>query len=194
MLKNLFVSEVRLKILELLLLNSGEENLHVRAIVRKVDAEINAVRRELNNLTKIGLLDKRQSSNKIYYTVNPNHVFYNELLALLGKEHGLGADIIKNKENLGKLEFAVISLAFLKGRVSSPLDIDLFLVGDINFENASKIVKAFEKKVGKEINFSVMTSEEFLFRKRKNDSFVFKILSQGRAMLVGNEEKFYSIV
>ena len=64
MLKNLFVSEVRLKILELLLLNPSEENLHVRAIVRKVDAEINAVRRELNNLTKIGLLDKRQSSNK----------------------------------------------------------------------------------------------------------------------------------
>lgn len=193
MLKNLFVSEVRLKILELLLTQPNEQ-LHVRAIVRKVEAEINAVRRELNNLTNIGLLDKRQSSNKIFYTVNTANPLYSELLSMLGKEHGLGADIIKNKDNLGKLEFAMISLAFLKGRTSTALDVDLFLVGDINFDNASKIVKAYEKRVGKEINYSVMTSEEFLFRKRKNDSFIFKVLSQGRSMLVGDEEKFYSII
>lgn len=193
MLKNLFVSEVRLRILDLLL-TSPEEPLHVRAIVRRVDAEINAVRRELNNLTKIGLLTKRQSSNKIFYSVDTAHPLYPELLSMLAKEKGLGADIIKNKENLGKLEFAILSLAFLKGRESTPLDVDLFLVGDINFDNASKIVKAYEKKIGKEINYSVMTSEEFLFRKRKNDSFIFKVLSQSRSMLVGDEEKFYSIV
>jgi hypothetical protein len=193
MLKSLFVSEVRLRILDLLLVNP-KESLHVRAIVRKVEAEINAVRRELNNLTSIGLLDRRQSSNKIFYTVNTSHPLYSELLSMLAKEHGLGADIIKNKDNLGKLEFAMISLAFLKGRESTALDVDLFLVGDINFENASKIVKSYEKKVGKEINYSVMTSDEFLFRKRKNDSFIFKVLSQSRSMLVGDEEKFYSIV
>jgi len=193
MLKNLFVSEVRLKILDLLLVQP-EEPLHVRAIVRKVDAEINAVRRELNNLTTIGLLDKRQSSNKIFYTVNKSHPLYSELLSMLAKERGLGSDIIKNKDNLGKVEFAIMSLAFLKGRTSTALEVDLFMVGDINFENASKIVKAYEKKIGKELNYSVMTSEEFLFRKRKNDSFIFKVLSQSRSMLVGDEEKFYSIV
>ena len=63
-----------------------------------------------------------------------------------------------------------------------------------DFENASKIVKAYERKVGKEINYSVMTSEEFLFRKRKNDSFIIRVLSQSRSMLVGDEEKFYSII
>jgi len=193
MLKNLFVSEVRLKILELLLTTPGEA-LHVRAIVRKVEAEINAVRRELNNLTDIGLLARRQSSNKIFYTVVTTHFLYSELLSMISKEHGLGADIIKNKDSLGDLEFAVMSLAFLKGRQSTQLDVDLFLVGNINFDAASKIIKAYEKKIGKEINFSVMTSEEFLFRKRKNDSFIFKVLSQSRSMLVGDEEKFYSIV
>jgi len=193
MLKNLFVSEVRLRILDLLL-TRPEEPLHVRAIVRKVEAEINAVRRELNNLTKIGLLTKRQSSNKIFYSVDTTHPLYSELLSMLSKEKGLGADILKNKENLGDLEFAMLSLAFLKGRESTPLDVDLFLVGDIHFDNVSKIVKVHEKKIGKEINFSVMTSEEFLFRKRKNDSFIFKVLSQSRSMLAGDEEKFYSIV
>lgn len=193
MLKNLFVSEVRLRILELLLTQPNDP-LHVRAIVRKVDAEINAVRRELNNLTDIGLLTRRQSSNKIFYAVNTSHFLYSELLSMLAKEEGLGAEIIKNKDSLGKLEFAVLSLAFLKGRVSSALDVDLFLVGDVNFEAVSKLIKSHEKKIGKELNYSVMTSDEFLFRKRKNDSFIFKVLSQSRSMLVGDEEKFYSIV
>lgn len=193
MLKNLFVSEVRLRILELLLTTPGEA-LHVRAIVRKVDAEINAVRRELNNLFDIGLLTRRQSSNKIFYTVNTSHFLYSELLSMVAKDTGLGADIIKNKESLGEVEFAVMSLAFLKGRKSTQLDVDLFLVGNINFEVASRIIKTYEKKVGKELNYSVMTSDEFLFRKRKNDSFIFKVLSQSRSMLVGDEEKFYSIV
>lgn len=193
MLKNLFVSEVRIKILDLLL-TRPEEPLHVRAIVRKVGAEINAVRRELNNLNKIGLLSKRQSSNKLFYSVETTHPLYHDLLSLLAKEKGLGADIIKNKDDLGDVEFAVISLAYLRGRESTALDVDLFLVGNINFEVASRVIKAHEKKVGKEINYSVMTSEEFMFRKRKNDSFIFKVLSQSRSMLVGDEEKFYSIV
>ena len=193
MLKNLFVSAVRIRILELLLPNP-KEPLHVRAIVRKVEAEINAVRRELNNLHTIGLLSRRQSSNKIFYSVNTDHPLYSELLSLLAKEKGLGADIIKNKDSLGDLEFAMLSLAFLKGRESTPLDVDLFLVGDINVDAVSKIVKAYEKKVGKEVNYSAMTSQDFLFRKRKNDSFIFKVLSQSRSMLVGDEEKFYAIV
>ena len=54
MLKDLFISEVRINILKLLLLNP-EESLHVRAIVRAVKAEINAVRRELENLHNMNL-------------------------------------------------------------------------------------------------------------------------------------------
>ena len=65
MLKNIFVSEVRVKILKLLLLNPTKQ-FHVRAIVRAVNAEINAVRRELDNLISVGLLKRRQSSNKIF--------------------------------------------------------------------------------------------------------------------------------
>ncbi len=195
MLKNLFVSEVRIKILQLFFIDSTkDEDLHVRAIVRRVGAEINAVRRELDNLNRIGLLDKRQSSNRLYYSMNPAHVFYPELLSLVIKERGFGAEIIKHAKEFGDIEFVVLSRAFLMGRDASPLEVDLFMVGDGNFENISRIIKNHEKKIGKEINYTIMPSEEFKFRKRKNDSFIVKVLSQSRIMLVGDEEKFYSIV
>ena len=193
MLKNLFVSEVRIKILNLLLLNP-EQEIHVRAIVRAVDAEINAVRRELNNLVDINLLTKRQSSNKIFYRANTQSPIYSEIVSLLSKEQGISKEIIENKSKLGNIEYAMVSIDFLKGRKSSKLDVDLFIVGDVNFEAISRIVKEYEKILDKEINYTTMTSKEFMFRKKKNDTFIFRVLSQGRSMLIGDEQSFYTTV
>ncbi|RJR28283.1 hypothetical protein C4561_00275 [candidate division WWE3 bacterium] len=193
MLQELLVSEVRLKILKLLILNP-DKSYHVRAIVRAVGAEINAVRRELLNLTEISLLRKRQSSNRIYYTVDTSHIFYSDLLALLSKEEGIGAKVIQHTKELGDLKFAVLAKAFLRGRVSSPLDVDLFLVGNIKMDLLEQIIRDFQHEEGREINYSVMTEEEFRHRKRSNDQFVNRFLTQSRAMLVGDEEKFYSMV
>ena len=88
MLNKIFVSEVRVKILRIMLLNPGKD-LHVRAIVRAVGSEINAVRRELENLVSIELLRRRQSSNRIYYSVNTSHPFFSDLISLVAKENEL---------------------------------------------------------------------------------------------------------
>ena len=193
MLNKLFVSEVRVNILKLLLLNP-KRGFHIRAVVRQVDAEINAVRRELDNLFEIGLVTRRQSSNKVFYQVNTQHPFYQDLLSLVAKEEGIGAAIIKNEKKLGDVEYAVLSLSFLRGRKSTALDVDLFMVGDINVDLLKNIVKEEESKINREINYSIMSSEEFFNRKRTNDPFIYKILTQSRTMLIGDEEKFCSLV
>jgi DNA-binding transcriptional ArsR family regulator len=189
MLKDLFVSEVRLKILKLML-TQPEKPYHVRALVRAVGTEINAVRRELARLTRIGLLRKRQSGNRIYYSINESSIYYPELLSLIAKEEGLGADVIRNVKKLGDIRYAMISRAFSRGRESTALDVDLFIVGTVNLPVLQSIIKFNEQKLAREINYTVMADDEFVFRKRKNDSFISKILSQSRTMLVGDEEEF----
>ena len=94
---------------------------------------------------------------------------------------------------MGDIEFAVFCPAYFKGRESTALDVDLFIVGDIEVEALKKLVKEQESKSGRELNFSVMTSTEFKSRKRTGDQFINRVLSQSRMMLVGDEEKFYSI-
>ena len=193
MLKDLFVSEVRLKILKLTL-TRPEEQFHVRAIVRAVKAEINAVRRELAKLEGMGLLRKRQSGNRIYYKADTSHIYYSELLAMVSKEDGVGGLILKNAKDLGTIKFAMVATAFLKGRKSSVLDVDLFLVGDFELDVLKRVVTMGEREMGVEINYSVMTEEDFTFRKRKNDHFISKVLTQSRTMLIGDEEEFCSVV
>ena len=193
MLKNIFVSEVRVKILKLLLLNPTKQ-FHVRAIVRAVNAEINAVRRELDNLISVGLLKRRQSSNKIFYTVDVLHPYFPDLVSLFAKDDGVGAEIIKKQKKLGNIVFAVLSRAYLRGRQSSALDVDLFIVGKLDQSEFDKIIKEQEVATGREINYSVMDEEEFNYRKRTSDQFVTKVLSQSRAMLIGDEEEFCSVI
>jgi DNA-binding transcriptional ArsR family regulator len=192
-LKDLFVSEVRLKILKLML-TQPEEQYHVRAIVRAVDAEINAVRRELAKLESMGLLSNRQSGNRLYYKADTAHIYYRELLALVTKEDGVGGLIMKNIKDLGTIKFAVLSTAFLRGRKSTVLDVDLFIVGDVNLEVLKRVVAMGEREMSREVNYSVMSEEDFMFRKRKNDHFVSKILSQSRTMLIGDEEEFCAVI
>ncbi|HNS71330.1 MAG TPA: hypothetical protein PKK07_01255 [bacterium] len=193
MLNKIFVSEVRVKILRIMLLNPGKD-LHVRAIVRAVGSEINAVRRELENLVSIELLRRRQSSNRIYYSVNTSHPFFSDLISLVAKENELSLKLYKNIKNLGNVIYIMMSKSFLRGRKSSALDVDLFIVGDINNSILEKIIKEEESKIGREINYSVMSDEEFMSRKRTLDQFIVRLMFQGRTMLYGDEEKFCSII
>ncbi len=193
MLNKILVSEVRVNILKLLLLNPNRA-FHIRAIVRQVGAEINAVRRELDNLFEINLVTRRQSSNKIFYQIETQHPFYSDLLSLVAKEAGIGAAVIKNERRIGVIDYAVLSLAFLRGRKSTALDVDLFIVGVINLDVIQNIVKEEEGKNNREINYSVMTMEEFMSRKRTNDPFIYRVLTQSRTMLIGDDEKFCAVV
>ncbi|HDQ88647.1 MAG TPA: ArsR family transcriptional regulator [candidate division WWE3 bacterium] len=192
MLKKFFISEVRIALLKLMLLHPDEQH-HVRSIVREVGAEINAVRRELSRLEKVGLLTKRKSSNRVYYRVNTDHIYYSDLLSMVAKDCGLGKDIIEHTKQLGDVKFAMIAKPFLTGRVSTVLDVDLFVVGHPDMTLLKVLVTRAESDKSKEINYSVMTLEEFNHRKRSNDAFINRLLAQGRAMLIGNEEKFSSI-
>ena len=192
MLKDLFVSAVRVKILRIFLFDK-DKSYHVRSLVRAVGSEINAVRRELQKLTAIGFLRRRPSGNRVYYSLNSSSIYYPELLSLFVKEGGIGADIIKAEKELGNVKYAALARSFIRGRVSTVLDVDLFVVGSVNIEVLKNIVSNEEKRYGKELNYTVMGEDEFNFRKRRNDSFIVKILSQSRVMLIGDEEEFSSI-
>jgi len=82
----------------------------------------------------------------------------------------------------------------LRGRKSTALDVDLFIVGDVDSSVVQNIVREEEEKLGREINFSIMSMEEFVNRKRTNDPFIYRVMTQSRTMLIGDDEKFCAVV
>lgn len=188
-LEDIIISRVRVSILELFLLNP-KAMLHVRDIVRKVDEEINAVRRELAHLEKAGMVSKEHRANRLFYTFRRDYPLYEDLLRLINKTAGLGGDLLKNKPKLGKVKFAMISGRFIKGiPKKSPSDVDLLLVGTVVLPELASLVKIEETRRGVELNYTVMTEEEFEFRKSRRDPFVISILSGSRLIIIGDEEE-----
>ncbi|MBI4062545.1 hypothetical protein HY410_01340 [Candidatus Gottesmanbacteria bacterium] len=193
MLSDIVISRVRVKILTLFLTHPGTI-FHVRDIVRKVDEEINAVRRELAHMERAGMVTKEARANRLFYAFRKDYPLYYELLGLIGKTNGLGLDILKNKAKLGKVKFVMISGRYLRGLPNkSSTDVDLLVVGTIVLPELAQLVRAEEVRRNREINYTVMTEEEFLFRKRRNDPFAKDILSQPRVMVIGDEEELVTV-
>lgn len=184
--EELFVSKVRVKLLQLFL-TSKDDIMHVRDMVRRVDEEINAVRRELARMEKFGMVSSEWRANRRFYKFRKDYRFYHELLGFVAKSTGLGGDIIKNKASLGKLKYALMAVRFAQNKDSGPEDVDLLVVGQIVLPQLQALVAQEQAKREKEINYSYMDEAEFNFRVRRRDPFILKILTQPRIMLIGDE-------
>jgi len=189
MLEELFVSRVRVKILQLFLSTPQDSLFHVREIVRRVSEEINAVRRELARMEKYGMVTSEWRANRRLYKFRRDYLFYKELLSLVAKTSGLGGNLVKQKVKLGKIKFAFISTRFLKGGLSSSDDVDLLVVGSIVLPELQSIIADEQAKREAEINYSFMDEAEFKFRVKRRDGFILKVLLQPKVMLIGDEDE-----
>lgn len=184
--EELFVSKVRVKVLQLFL-TSPDPLLHVREIVRRVDEEINAVRRELARMEKYSMVTSEWRANRRFYKFRSDYKFFAELLGLVTKSIGLGGAIVKNKANLGKVKFAMMAIRFAKNVPSTPDDVDLLVVGQIVLPELQALISDEQAKREREINYSFMDEAEFNFRVRRRDPFILKVLTQPKIMLIGDE-------
>ena len=191
MFSDLITSKSRVKLLNVFLA-SPTEMYHVRELVRRTDDEINAVRRELSFLEKKGILTREPRANRVYYSLSKTYPFYYDLLRLGSKNTGLGAEILKNKVKLGRIKYAMFSGRFLRKMKEQPDEVDLLIVGNVVLPELALLVREEEKRLTTEINYTVMTEDEFDFRKKKRDPFIISILSASRVMLIGDEETMLS--
>lgn len=189
---DIITSKVRIKILELML-SDVTEMYHVRGIVRKVGEEINAVRRELKRLDSAGLLTKEKRGNRIYYWTNSDYIFFEDLLSMVSKSRGLGAEIIANKNKIGRLSFVMFSGNFARRKKDEKDDrVDVLVVGNVVLPELASILRKEELVRGKEINYTVMNREELEFRKKRRDPFINSILAASRVMIIGEEKDLVS--
>jgi hypothetical protein len=101
----------------------------------------------------------------------------------------IAAKIYKNIPKIGKAKFIAMSTKFIKKISIKEDEIYLLFVGTIVVPEIVQIIAEVEKDFGREINYTVMTEEEFNFRKKNNDPFIWRFLKQPKILLVGQEEE-----
>lgn len=199
MIDQLFGSKTRVKLLQLFYGNPNR-SFYVREITRKIDEQINSVRRELSNLLNIGIISSETTNNKLYYEVNQSFEYYTPLSVIFGAgepgavstdstdESGQSSQL----KSLGRVDLAVMTGKFTRDERSGA---DLLIVGDVNNSQVAKYVDELEKKEGMAIKYVVMTAKDFDYRKKINDRFLYSVFDSKKQVLtdknnlLGSEEE-----
>lgn len=187
MVEQLFGSKTRVKLLQLFYGNPNR-SFYVREITRKIDEQINSVRRELANLLSIGIISSDDQQNRLYYEVNQKYEFYEPLQAIFGSgtvAKKAKVPVAKSEGNdlkiLGNVELAIYTGQFTRDESSGT---DILIVGDVNQTKLNKFIAELEEKEGHEMRFSVMPLSEFQYRRQVKDRFLSNILASKKQVLV----------
>ena len=186
-LKHLFVSQTRLKLINIFF-SSPKEIFYVRQLVRLSEEEINSVRRELENLKTAGIVLSEWRGNRLFYWANSGSSLYLDLLIIATKNSGLGKNLSERNSKSGSIKLLLYGYGFISCEEKKPDDIDLIVVGDIPIKEMEEHIKAEELKRQQEINYMVMSKAEFQMRKQKRDPFLIEFFLNCPVVIIGNPQ------
>lgn len=171
-LEKIFGSRTRVKVITLFT-TGVKRPYYVREIARTVDERLNAVRRELEILRKIGMLTTYARKRRKYYELSESFVLLPELASIMQKAGpGIEDILFKNLNRLGQLRYVCVS-GFFTGAKDSPTD--FFLVGNIDQRKLDDFVKRVEIQLSREITYTPMTENEYRYRHNFDDIFLRQI-------------------
>jgi hypothetical protein len=136
----------------------------------------------LNKLAVHGQLKAFSKKAKKYYIINTKYKLMPEIKSYLIKNGPTYQDeLFIAIKKLGEVKAAFLSGLFT-GYANLPVDI--LLVGKINLSKLSEFMTNVEKLMGQEVNYSVMTVEEFVIRRNTFDKFIKDIFDYRHIVVV----------
>jgi hypothetical protein len=214
--EQLFGSKTRVKLLQLFYSNPNRA-FYVREITRKINEQINSVRRELSNLLSIGIITSDASQNRLYYEVNQDYEHYRPLAQIFGgmavqeapspspdksvkKEAKKAAPSAPVKPQAdvsaehpmakGFRSLGRVELALLSGQFTrdDSAGIDVLIVGDVNSSKADKFMADLEKAENKELRYTVLPLDNYQYRIQINDRFINNVLGAKKQVIINTQE------
>lgn len=209
MIEQLFGSKTRVKLLQLFYQNPNR-SFYVREITRKIDEQINSVRRELANLLSIGLIKSDTNNNRLYYEVNQTFNHYQALASIFGNKKFKPAKktivseqpmtetvetpeatvveaedpFAKELSRAGNVRLAVYTGQYTRDET---VGVDIVVIGDVNHAAVDNLIAEQEKAEKKALRYSIFTVDEYLYRKQVNDKFVVKLLDAKKTVLINRD-------
>lgn len=198
MLEHFFGSKTRVKLLQIFF-RYPDKVFYVRELSRMAEIQLNAIRREIAHLEKMGAIShvplntiehiESGKERSKYYQLQKDFMLATELNTLLTKaqllEQKTFIDQVKNKGG-------IISLFILSGFFTqeTKAPTDLLLVGQIKIPVVEKIIKSFEQALDQPIRYTFMDEKEFTERKELGDVFLYSIL-EAKHISVIDQFSFY---
>jgi len=173
-----------------LLYGHADQTFYTRQIAREVDASIGAVQRELENLSKVGLIVRNSLGSQVFYQANRSAPIFKDLQALINKTIGVFSVLRSALQPLSKR----IVVAFVYGSVAreeetAQSDVDLMVVGKATLHDVLSRLSTVEKGIGRPINPTVYSVAEFKSKLASGNHFLTAVLKGQKVFLLGDENE-----
>lgn len=184
---SILFSEYRRRVLGLLLLHP-DERYHVREIARLTSTTAGTLHRELSKLAKANVLLRELSGNQVYYQANRNLPIYPELTSILKKTSGLVDVLFDSLAPLAeKIEVACVFGSVAKGTENLGSDVDVLVIGDIDFTEIVTTLYSAQTSLGREINPKIYSREQWKASLQKQELFIQEVLNNPKLFIMGAE-------
>ena len=170
-LSGLISSKTRVKLLMRFFLNPDTRS-YLRELAKEFNVSTNAVRGELNQLTKTNLLKSYKNGRQVFYKANTGHPLFPELKSMVSKVMGIDQVIESIITRLGNLERAYLIGDYAEGKDSGIIDI--LLVGNIDHYHLNDLSRKTERYIKRKIRTIVLSDREYSnFRhEHSNDPYI----------------------
>ena len=160
--------------------------LHVRELARLTGVSPGSLHRELRTLAEMGLLIRQETGRQVYYRANQQNPVYPELTGLLRKTAGL-VDVLRDAlvPLAQRIEQAFVYGSMARGDEHAHSDVDLMVVGDLEFSDAVLALHAAQATLRREINPTVLSRAELARKLKDTESFVAQVWRSDKLWVVG---------
>jgi predicted nucleotidyltransferase len=170
------------------LLGHPDEAYYLRELARHIGGAVGAIQRELELLTASGLVRREVRGKQVYFQANQKAAIFTELQGLFAKTVGL-VDILR--ESLiplaDRIHAAFVFGSAARGELHASSDVDLLVVGDVSFGDVIAAIQGAEKRLGREVNPTVYSEQEFRAKALAKQHFVTAILTEPKMLVLGQE-------
>jgi len=185
--------KTRQAVLALLFGNPGR-TYYIREIVHAAGGGASQVQRELDRLTRSGLLTRERRGNQVHFQANPGAAVFAELSGLVTKSFGI-ADVLRRalQPSSARMPAAFIYGSVARNEHHAASDVDVLIVGDVLLSDLDDTLREAEKRLGRTVSITLLDPEEYRTRHRANDHFLRAIMAGPKIFLVGDDATLASL-
>lgn len=180
-------TETQQRVLGLLYGEPGR-SFYTKEILRLTGMGVATIKRELERMLAAGILTMTKVGNQHHYQANPACPIYGELVAIVQKTIGLAEVIREALAPLsGRIEQAFVFGSMASGKERAGSDIDLMIIGDVDFTEIVTALYPAQERLGREINPKIYRSQEWERLGIRNDPFYREVMTKPRMNVIGTE-------
>jgi predicted nucleotidyltransferase len=172
-----------------LFFNNPDDRFYLREIARHIGKDAAGIKRELDNLVKIGLLGVEKRGVQKYYFANKQSPIFPEMKGLIFKTTGAQGAMKTSLSRLKGVHIAFLYGPYAKGADKEGDDIKLMVIGQANITELNDMVMGLEEKLKRDIDYLVFDEQEYRKRKEAKDPFIRELLKGKKILLVGKEDE-----